>query len=153
MRDFLCTHGKMIHVQLEVMRCYWCGRYMYGAICSLQLYTVINVHSVHSVRLLMWLICIKRFPISQSQTVPSSYSGGARSLLSLYAAHLLHVNITLIQTIIYFDIQTYKYSRPLLINYLLVHICIQQEQNSFCTPVKEFSDLLNSLMISYKKLL
>lgn len=73
---FACVTSS-VHVawwfmlQLEVMSRYWCGRYMHCAICSLQLYTVINVHSVHSVLLLMWLIYIKSFPISQSRTVPS----------------------------------------------------------------------------------
>lgn len=73
---FICvtsSHGMMIHVaaggyELLLM---WLVSTMYHATCSLQLYAVINVHSVHSVLLLMWLIYIKNFPISQSPTVPS----------------------------------------------------------------------------------
>lgn len=53
MCDFKCAGGIMIHAAAGGHELLLMWAYMHCAICSLQLYTVINVHSVHSVLLLM----------------------------------------------------------------------------------------------------
>lgn len=93
--DFQCPHGTMIHAvvgdyELLLM---WLFHYMYCAICSLQLYSVINVHTVHSVPLLMWLIYIKSFPISQSPTVVSYRDELQRVLLLLFINTHMHTHV------------------------------------------------------------
>lgn len=85
----------MLH--LEVESCYWCGWYRYCPISSLRWYTVINVHSVHSVLLLMWLIYIKTFPISQSRIAPSYRGEVQRALFLFLLPHLLHIVVAFIQ--------------------------------------------------------
>lgn len=53
MCDFQRAGGVMIHAAVGGYELLLMWAYMYCAICSLQLYTVINVHTVHSVLLLM----------------------------------------------------------------------------------------------------
>lgn len=51
--DSPCVSGLVIHAAVGGHELLLMWPYMYCAICSLQLCTVINVHTVHSVLLLM----------------------------------------------------------------------------------------------------